>query len=163
MPEEHSRFVCHLGRPDLARGGGRTYLWLLVLWLACWLSVGYQPCEKEHPMSAAKKQVRERFRDAVLTRAKYRCEIPNCGFVSSKERPKEELDPHHITDRNQSPNGGFVAENGIALCSPCHVKAEVFHSTGVALEGFAPDDLYRIIGSSYEAAMAASRRLKGAG
>lgn len=114
-------------------------------------------------MSAAKKQVRDAFRDAVLKRAKYCCEIPGCGFVSSVERSKEELDPHHITNRRECPNGGYVPENGIALCSPCHIKAEVFHSTGVALEGFAPGDLYRIIGSSYESAMVASRRLKAKG
>ncbi|MCA9662995.1 MAG: HNH endonuclease, partial [Myxococcales bacterium] len=66
---------------------------------------------------------------------------------------------HHITDRNAMPNGGYVAENGIALCPACHEKAERFHATGHALAGFHPDDLYRIVGSSREKAERASRRL----
>ena len=58
------------------------------------------------------------------------------------------------------PNGGYVKENGISLCPTCHEKAEVFHSTGTALPGWAPEDLYRLIGSSYEQAVKASERLK---
>ena len=58
------------------------------------------------------------------------------------------------------PNGGYVKENGISLCPSCHEKAEVFHSTGSALPGWSPDDLYARIGSSRELAEAASRRLK---
>ena len=58
---------------------------------------------------------------------------------------EETLDAHHITDRNLMPNGGYTLANGISLCPPCHEKAEVFHSTGTALPGFSPDDLYRII------------------
>ncbi len=43
------------------------------------------------------------------------------------------------------PNGGYVWQNGIALCAPCHEKAEVVHSTGTALPGFAPSD-FRFLG-----------------
>jgi hypothetical protein len=57
------------------------------------------------------------------------------------------------------PNGGYVKENGISLCPDCHQKAEVYHSTGTALEGFAPDDLYKKINSSYEKAVEASNKL----
>jgi hypothetical protein len=71
-----------------------------------------------------------------------------------------ELDAHHITDRTLMPNGGYVKENGISLCPTCHEKAEVFHSTGTALEGWAPEDLYKKVGSSYELAVEASERLK---
>lgn len=110
-------------------------------------------------MSAEKKQVRARFRDAVFARAKYRCEGPGCTFRSSPERAVQELDAHHITDRNELPNGGYVPENGISLCAPCHVKAEHFHGTGTALPGFSPDELYVVIGSSREKAERASRRL----
>jgi predicted restriction endonuclease len=110
-------------------------------------------------MSTQKKQIRSGFRDAVFARAKYRCEGPGCSFKSSPERAVQELDAHHITDRNEMPNGGYVAENGIALCPPCHEKAEHFHSTGTALPGFHPDELYRIISSSREKAERASRRL----
>ena len=42
---------------------------------------------------------------------------------------------------------------------PCHEKAEVFHSTGVAEPEFGPSDLYRLIGSTEEKARAASLRL----
>ena len=110
-------------------------------------------------MSASKKQTRAAFRDAVFARAKYRCEGPGCSFRSAAERAVTELDAHHITDRNEMPNGGYVKENGIALCPPCHEKAEHFHSTGTALPGFAPDELYEIIRSSREMAERASRRL----
>lgn len=67
------------------------------------------------------------------------------------------LDAHHITDRNDMPNGGYVAENGISLCDAgCHVLAEVYHQTGTAHPGFAPADLYAQIGSSYEEACQSS-------
>jgi len=58
------------------------------------------------------------------------------------------------------PNGGYVKENGISLCEECHKKAEEFHSTGVAFPGYAPEDLYQKINSSYEKAVEASKRLK---
>jgi len=57
------------------------------------------------------------------------------------------------------PNGGYVKENGISLCPGCHEKAEVFHNTGAALPGWSPDDLYKMIGSTYEQALRASHRL----
>ena len=67
------------------------------------------------------------------------------------------LDAHHITDRNELPNGGCVAENGISLCETgCHLLAEVFHRTGTAHPGFSPADLYERIGSSRDAAERAS-------
>jgi hypothetical protein len=58
------------------------------------------------------------------------------------------------------PNGGYVKENGASLCDQDHIKAEVYHTTGEAIEGYHPDDLYRLIGSSYEQAVEASKRLK---
>jgi hypothetical protein len=57
------------------------------------------------------------------------------------------------------PAGGYVPENGISLCPPCHEKAEECHRTGAALLGFSPEDLYKEIGSSKELAFAASQRL----
>ncbi|HRI09626.1 MAG TPA: HNH endonuclease signature motif containing protein [Nannocystaceae bacterium] len=110
-------------------------------------------------MSAQKKAIRAAFRAAVFARARYRCEGPGCAFESSPERANADLDAHHITDRNEMPGGGYVAENGIALCPSCHEKAERFHATGTALPGFHPDELYRIIASSREKAERASRRL----
>jgi hypothetical protein len=65
-----------------------------------------------------------------------------------------ELDIHHITDRKEMPNGGYVPENGIALCRDgfgmdCHAKAEL------GFQKYMPSDLYRIIRSSKEKATAA--------
>jgi 5-methylcytosine-specific restriction endonuclease McrA len=93
-------------------------------------------------MSRSKKQIRADFRAAVFGRDNHRCVM--CG--------KPAVDAHHITDRNEMPAGGYVKENGVSLCEDCHLLAEQFHSTGTAAEGFAPEDLYHKIGSSYEQA-----------
>lgn len=106
-------------------------------------------------MSFDKKLVRKRFREAVFTRDNYACRMCNWSRASQLLA----LDAHHITDRNLMPNGGYCKENGISLCPECHEKAEVFHSTGVSVEGYSPDDLYKKIGSSYDAAVKASERL----
>lgn len=66
-------------------------------------------------MSKQKKLVRERFRDAVFKRDNHKCRV--CFEKNSK------LDAHHITDRNEMPNGGYCKENGISLCESCHEKA----------------------------------------
>lgn len=105
-----------------------------------------------------KKIIRTIFRNACFARDNYSC--VTCHFKSSKEKAEQELDCHHIQDRNSMPAGGYVMENGISLCSECHIKAETFSSTGVAEPGFSPLDLYRKIGSTYELAMAASKRLE---
>lgn len=106
-------------------------------------------------MSKKKKQTRDAFRTAVFKRDGNKCRI--CGKPNSEEDP---LDAHHISDRNLMPNGGYVQENGIALCGEHHKLAEVFHSTGEAAPGFSPEDLYKKIGSDYARARAASERLK---
>jgi len=108
-------------------------------------------------MSQRKKQVRQKFRDAVFARDAFTCR--GCGFVSTAERAETELDAHHITDRNEMPNGGYVAENGISLCEVCHAKAEAFNCGEPVLPGFGPAELYTLIGSSEEEARAASERL----
>jgi len=108
-------------------------------------------------MGSEKKAVRKTFRDTVFKRDRFRCVM--CDMKSSKETAEQDLDAHHITDRKLMPNGGYVKENGISLCPDCHQKAEVFHSTGTALEGFAPDDLYKKINSNYELAVEASNKL----
>jgi len=78
---------------------------------------------------------------------------------SSKEKAQEELDAHHICDRNLMPNGGYVLENGISLCPECHEKAEVFHSTGTPVPGYSVEELYKKINSSYEKTVEASQKL----
>jgi 5-methylcytosine-specific restriction endonuclease McrA len=109
-------------------------------------------------MSKEKKLIRQRFRDACFARDNYSCVM--CDFKSSKENAEKELDAHHITDRNELPNRGYVKENGISLCSSCHEKAEEFHSTGNAHPGYSIDDLYKKINSDLQKAIAASKRIK---
>jgi 5-methylcytosine-specific restriction endonuclease McrA len=109
-------------------------------------------------MSQAKKKIRQHFRDICFARDKYAC--VTCGMQSSPDKAVQELDCHHITDRSLMPHGGFVPENGISLCASCHLKAEEYHSTGVAHPGYAPADLYTKINSSHEKALEASQRLK---
>lgn len=101
----------------------------------------------------SKKSIRADFRNAVFERDKYQC--VKCG----KKPDVDELDAHHITDRNEMPNGGYVKENGISLCKDCHWKAEQFHRTGKAAEGFSPSDLYDAIGSSISLAMEQAKAL----
>jgi len=105
-------------------------------------------------MSKEKKMIRAKFRAAVFDRDKFKCRM--CDH-----RPEmvKELDAHHITDRALMPNGGYVPENGIALCPICHLRAEEFHENGISFPGYSPDDLYRKIGSSKEIATEASKKL----
>ena len=104
-------------------------------------------------MSGRKKRIREAFRQAVWGRDGHECRM--CGALGVV------LDAHHITDRNEMPNGGYVASNGISLCEVCHVQAEVFHASGGVSwpQGWHPDELYEVIGSSYEQAVCDSARL----
>jgi len=106
---------------------------------------------------AEKKLIRKAFRDACYKRDKYSCAM--CPFKSSPDKAEQELDAHHITDRNEIPNGGYVKENGISLCAECHVKAEIFHSTGTAHPGYSPEDLYSKINSNLEKATEASKKI----
>ena len=97
-----------------------------------------------------KKLIRENFRNAVFTRDNFTCVF--CGKT-------ENLDAHHITDRNEIINSGYVMENGITLCPDCHKKAEIYHNSNktVWYPGFHPDDLYQKIDSSYELAYKKSK------
>ena len=116
-----------------------------------------------------KKQIRANFRNAVFERDKHTCRCCNTKGISRQdgETPNLDgksaafLDAHHITDRSEMPNGGYVEENGITVCDACHLKAEKFHSTSGESwkEGFHPDDLYVIIGSSKDEAWEASLSL----
>jgi 5-methylcytosine-specific restriction endonuclease McrA len=108
-------------------------------------------------MSAEKKAIRKMFRDTVFKRDGFRCAA--CGMKSGKDTAEKDLDAHHITDRTLMPNGGYVKENGISLCASCHEKAEEFHSTGIAVTGYSPEDLYKKINSTLEKAIEASEKL----
>jgi 5-methylcytosine-specific restriction endonuclease McrA len=98
------------------------------------------------------KQWRKDFNEAVFTRDHNKCRI--CGGTGK-------LDAHHITDRHDLPNGGYVASNGISLCEPCHIKAGRYHITGGKSweKGFHPNELYAMINSSNEKAYADSKAL----
>jgi len=111
-----------------------------------------------------KQQIREKFRKDVFKRDGYKCVI--CG------RSDVNLDAHHITNRKQMPNGGYVKENGITLCdcyNGCHFKAEQFNcgytedyiikTKGSYLEPFRANNLYKLIKSNYELAYKKSERL----
>lgn len=104
-------------------------------------------------MSNNKKQIRNNFRTAVFKRDGYKCVF--CNHT-------ENLDAHHITDRNEMPNGGYVLENGISLCPIHHEDAERFHITGGKewVPGMHPDELYNVIGSNRELAIKKSENLK---
>ena len=109
-----------------------------------------------------KKVIRDKFRNGVLERDGHKCKV--CGDTISK------IDAHHITNRNDMPNGGYVIENGISLCDKpngCHMKAEMFNKyTEIWIEknmkeciGYDPGSLYKKIKSSYELAYKKSERL----
>lgn len=95
-----------------------------------------------------KKQIRQKFRDEVFKRDHLKCRVCNTQLT------EQSADAHHITDRTEMPYQGYSLSNGITLCSACHMKAEEFHiNEGLAwVGGMHPDDLYRLIGSSYERA-----------
>jgi 5-methylcytosine-specific restriction endonuclease McrA len=98
-----------------------------------------------------KKAVRAAFRAAVFTRDGHSCRV--CGASDT------ELDAHHISDRTTMPSGGYVKENGISLCAPCHRLAEQLWETGVAAPGFSPEQFYALIGSSHAQALHAAEKV----
>jgi hypothetical protein len=91
------------------------------------------------------KEWRKTFRESVFARDSHKCKVCQCN---------ELLDAHHITDRHEMPNGGYVLSNGISLCSECHLKAEQYHISNntTHVDEFHPNDLYKMIDSSYEKA-----------
>lgn len=99
------------------------------------------------------KKLRVQFREAVFKRDGFEC------AMCDEDR---DLDAHHITDRHDMPNGGYVVSNGISLCKKCHWEAETLHRTGgkYGSYGYYPKDLYFIINSSYQKAYADSLNLK---
>ncbi len=98
-----------------------------------------------------KKQIRLQFRNAVFDRDGHKCVF--CDETNN-------LDAHHITNRNEMPNGGYVAENGITLCFYHHRLVENIYMSGVESGGpFHPDSLYEIIKSNKELAIKKSEEM----
>ena len=112
-----------------------------------------------------KRDVRAAFREAVFTRDRYTCQVCGKRWAESDADPAlGRVNAHHVVDRHEFPNGGYVAENGITVCDggpdSCHMKCERFHITGGKewVPGLHPDDLYRKIGSSLDLAITADER-----
>lgn len=94
---------------------------------------------------------RAAFNMVCLKRDKNKCVF--CG-------KKENLDVHHITDRHDMPNGGYVLSNGITVCEEHHLLCEEYHrNDGICQPAYHPDQLYKMIGSSHEKAVADSEKL----
>lgn len=72
-------------------------------------------------MSKSKKKIREQFRKSVFERDNYTCQ------VCKKKFEADDLDAHHIVNREEFEDGGYFLENGITLCKiddNCHLKVE---------------------------------------
>lgn len=115
-----------------------------------------------------KKDVRAAFRDAVFRRDRHTCVVCGRRWTPADADPSlGRIDAHHIVDRHEFPNGGYVAENGVTVCaegaSSCHMRCEAYHISGGKSHepGLHPEDLYRKIGSSLDAAIAADEDLAG--
>lgn len=112
---------------------------------------------------ARKKQIRAEFRRAVFERDGHKCRVCDKQWSPEDADPSlKRINAHHITDRSEMPNGGYVKENGITVCEePCHRLVEEFHISGGQRwsPGLHPRFLYLTIGSSYEKAVRASEGL----
>lgn len=99
-------------------------------------------------MSLKKRNIRRKFRDEVFARDNHRC--VKCGTTQlALDNSQAKLDAHHITNRNDMEDGGYILSNGISLCPSCHWRAEIFHSSGSERwhDGYHPDDLKKLIHS----------------
>ena len=98
-----------------------------------------------------KKRIRAKFRQEVFDRDGYQCR--KCGFKSSPAKAENEIDAHHIINRNNLPFGGYIRENGITLCRKCHLEAEQGNL------GFDEQTLFACVKSSREEAIEADLAL----
>jgi hypothetical protein len=106
-----------------------------------------------------KKDIRSNFRNSVFKRDGHKCMLCKKTIVK--------LDAHHITNRNEMPNGGYVISNGITLCDEgengCHFKVEEFYFSEkrdqYTINPMHPNNLYKLIGSSKEKAIQDSKKL----
>ena len=110
-------------------------------------------------MSEIKERRRAAFRAAVYKAAGYRCQGPGCRVKTTANAARQVLDAHHITSRKNIAHEGYVAENGAALCSACHERAEDCEQGRAVHTGFMPDDLYKAKGITADQAKAAALRL----
>lgn len=104
------------------------------------------------------KQWRREFNEAVFKRDRNKCRV--CG------KPAD--DAHHITDRHELPNGGYVLSNGVSLCNGCHIlagptqvplgKVNIPMQKTIA-PAYTAEFFYKMIGSSFEKAYEDSKNL----
>jgi 5-methylcytosine-specific restriction endonuclease McrA len=119
-------------------------------------------------VTVSKKDVRAAFRDAVFARDRYTCVVCGKRWTPADADPSlRRINAHHVVDRHEFPNGGYVAANGVTVCDgevdSCHMKCEQYHISGGKswVEGLHPEDLYRKIGSSLDDAIAEDEALAG--
>lgn len=111
-----------------------------------------------------KRDVRAAFRLTVFTRDLHTCQVCGKRWTAADAAPDlGRINAHHIVDRHEFTNGGYVQENGITVCDgvdSCHMKCERFHITGgkAWVPGLHPDELYAKIGSSLDLAIEADER-----
>lgn len=95
-----------------------------------------------------KKLIRLNFKNTCLERDDFKCK------VCEEKGNTDTLDVHHIIDRNEIPNGGYVKENGITLCKDCHWEAEQYHIGSTLLKvKYHPDELFKLINSNKQLAI----------
>ncbi len=82
--------------------------------------VGGASCGERHssppwqPFSKDFQMTRQEFRKKVFNRDNHKCVV--CG--------KKGQDAHHILERRLFTNGGYIPDNGVTVCSKCHIKSE---------------------------------------
>ena len=74
---------------------------------------------------------RPKFKELVFKRDNYKCIV--CKDIA--------VDAHHLLDRKLFRDGGYYLQNGVSLCSDCHLKAE----KGV----YTPNELRRLARIEY--------------
>lgn len=90
------------------------------------------------------KEARKEFREKVFKRDDNSCVMCDC-------HESDDIAAHHIINRNHIPYGGYVPNNGITLCSDCHLRAEdtYFGRSQYYDQDYTPDKLFMAIGSNW--------------
>jgi len=102
------------------------------------------------------KRWRKEFNEACFERDNHKCVFCN---------ETEDIAAHHITDRHDMPNGGYVMSNGITLCPEHHKVCEANMGREVSWKTeygdfFTQTELYIKINSTFATAYNDSLNLK---
>jgi 5-methylcytosine-specific restriction endonuclease McrA len=99
------------------------------------------------------QKLRKQFRESCLKRDNNRCRA--CNF------PANNLVVHHIINRKEIVNGGYVTSNGITLCEECHWRAETaLQAKEKYYLGYGETELFKKIGSSETIARSEASHVK---